>query len=393
MDTNNQEEKDQKKMQRRCFVKNLTAGSLGAAVLASTMGGAAFGGVQTKAASITPPKKKLLMKVGCQSGGTTKENLEFKARHGVYNLDGGAPKEIKGKGWDLQDSLAKKEACEKYGISLDAYHLPMTSVGIDEVSVPNVMLGKSPERDREIEMMQQMISVAGKTGVHCLNYNTIILPILRNGQTIDPKRGNASYATWNYAEAIKKNEPKTIAGDVSIDIMYERITYLLDRLLPVAEEYKVRLANHIADPPTHVGYRGITRWNSPDVFAGIKRFAQLYKSPYHGFNLCLGSTAEGLKDPKTEILPIIKWVGERKQIFNIHLRNIKGGWDNFQEVYPDNGDMDFYQVLKVLRDVDYPYLVMPDHVPHHPAPGSSNEAFAFAYGYIKALLQAVEGEG
>ena len=26
---------------------------------------------------------------------------------------------------------------------------------------------------------------------------------LRNGQTIDPKRGNASYATWNYAEAIK----------------------------------------------------------------------------------------------------------------------------------------------------------------------------------------------
>jgi mannonate dehydratase len=393
MDINNQEEKDLKKMQRRCFVKNLTAGSLGAAVLASTMGGAAFGGVQTKAAAITAPKKKLLMKVGCQSGGTTKENLEFKARHGVYNLDGGAPKEIKGKGWDLQDSLAKKEACEKYGISLDAYHLPMTSVGIDQVSVPNVMLGKSPERDREIEMMQQMISVAGKTGVHCLNYNTIILPILRNGQTIDPKRGNASYATWNYAEAIKKNEPKTIAGDVSIDMMYERITYLLDRLLPVAEEYKVRLANHIADPPTHVGYRGITRWNSPDVFSGIKRFAQLYKSPYHGFNLCLGSTAEGLKDPKTEILPIIKWVGERKQIFNIHLRNIKGGWDNFQEVYPDNGDMDFYQVLKVLRDVDYPYLVMPDHVPHHPAPGSSNEAFAFAYGYIKALLQAVEGEG
>ncbi len=393
MDTNNQEEKYLKKMQRRCFVKNLTAGSLGVAVLASTMGGAAFGGVQTLAATITAPKKKLLMKVGCQSGGTTKENLEFKARHGVYNLDGGAPKEIKGKGWDLQDSLAKKEACEKYGISLDAYHLPMTSVGIDEVSVPNVMLGKSPERDREIEMMQQMISVAGKTGVHCLNYNTIILPILRNGQTIDPKRGNASYTTWNYAEAIKKNEPKTIAGDVSIDMMYERITYLLDRLLPVAEEYKVRLANHIADPPTHGGYRGITRWNSPDVFAGIKRFAQLYKSPYHGFNLCLGSTAEGLKDPKTEILPIIKWVGERKQIFNIHLRNIKGGWDNFQEVYPDNGDMDFYQVLKVLRDVDYPYLVMPDHVPHHPAPGSSNEAFAFAYGYIKALLQAIDGEG
>lgn len=59
------------------------------------------------------------------------------------------------------------------------------------------------------------------------------------------------------------------------------------------------------------------------------------------------------------------------------------------EVYPDNGDLDFFEILKVLRDVEYPYLVMPDHVPHHPDPASSNQAFAFAYGYIKAMIQAV----
>jgi mannonate dehydratase len=109
----------------------------------------------------------------------------------------------------------------------------------------------------------------------------------------------------------------------------------------------------------------------------------------NGFNLCLGSTAEGLKNPGTEILPIIKWVGERNQIFNIHLRNIKGGFDNFMEVYPDNGDMDFFEVLKTLRDVGYTYMVMPDHVPHHPDAGSSEQAFSFAYGYIKGLLQAL----
>lgn len=341
------------------------------------------------ASSAPAEKKKILMKCGCQTGGTSKENLEFKARHGVFNIDGGSPKYIANVGWDLEDSLAKKEACEKYGISLDAYHFPLTSEGIDKVIFPNIMLGKSPERDREIELLQQMISVAGKSGVHCLNYNTIILPILRTGTTTDPKRGNAQYSTWNYEAAVKKNEPLTVAGVVTIDEMYERITYLLDRLLPVAEEYKVRLANHIADPPTHAGFRGITRWNSPDVFAGIQRFANLFKSPSHGFNLCLGSVAEGLKNPATEILPIIKWVGERKQIFNVHLRNIKGGWDNFMEVYPDNGDMNFVEVMKALRDVDYPYMVMPDHVPHHADPASSNQAFAFAYGYIKALIQSM----
>jgi mannonate dehydratase len=388
MEENKNAEKDSNVMERRSFVKAITAGSVGAAVLGTSVAASVLGCSNSNAEK-PPATRKVLMKVGCQSGGTTKENLEFKARHGVFNFDGGAPKYIKGKGWDLEESLKKKEVCEKYGISLDAYHLTLTSAGIDKVETPNIMLGKSPERDREIEDIQQMISVAGKTGVHCLNYNTIILPILRTGMTLDPKRGNASYTTWNYQEAIKKNEPLTIAGVVTIDQMYERITYLLDRIIPVAEEYKVRLANHIADPPTHVGYRGITRWNSPDVFEGIKRFANLYKSKYHGFNLCLGSTAEGLKNPRTEILPIIKWVGERNQIFNIHLRNIKGGWDNFQEVYPDNGEMDFFEVLKALRDVDYPYMVMPDHVPHHPDPASSNQAFAFAYGYIKAMIQAV----
>jgi len=381
---------DRSNMERRNFVKTITVGSLGALALGSSA--SASNSENTPSENPSPAVKKILMKVGCQSGGTTTENLEFKARHGVFNIDGGSPKFIKGVGWDLVDSLAKKEACEKHGISLDAYHLPLTSDGISKVIFPNIMLGKSPERDREIEMLQQMITVAGKTGVHSLSYNTTILPILRTGNIIDPKRGNASYTYWNYQESLSKNEPLTIAGVVSVDQIYERITYLLDRLLPVAEEYKVRLANHIADPPTHVGYRGITRWNSPDIFAGIKRFANLYDSKYHGFNLCLGSVAEGLKDPKTEILPIIKWIGEKNKIFNIHLRNIKGGWDNFQEVYPDNGDMDFFRVLKVLRDVNYPYMVMPDHVPHHSDPASSSQAFSFAYGYIKGLIQAVSAE-
>lgn len=378
---------------RRNALSSIIKGGIGAT--------AAFGSIGSASASeeskyrlepAKPPKKPMLMKVGCQHGGTGKENLEYLGRHGVYNLDGGSPKMSEGVGWDLDDSLAMRDACEKYGISLDAYHLPLTSAGIEKVSMPNIMLGKSPERDREIEMIQQMIAVAAKTGVKILNYNTIIHEILRTGRTVDPKRGNAAYNTWNYEEALKQNKPNTVAGEVSVDEVYERITYLLDRLLPVAEEYKVKLANHIADPPVPAGFRGITRWNSPDVFEGIKRFAQLYDSPSHGFNLCLGTTAEGLKDPKTEIVPIIKWVGERKQIFNIHLRNIQGGWNNFMEVYPDNGVLDFAEIIRTLRDVDYARMVMPDHTPHHNDPASYLQGHAFAFGYIKGVIEAVGGE-
>lgn len=334
----------------------------------------------------------MLMQVGCQRGQITKDNLEFRARHGVFNVDGRSPKFIEGVGWDLDDSLAKREACEKYGIALDAYHLPLISGGIEKAPLPNIMLGKSPARDREIALLQQMIVVAAKTGVKVLNYNTTILPVLRTGKTIDPLRGFAAYSTWNYQEALKQNQPNTIAGVVSLDEMFERITYCLDRLLPVAEEYKVKLANHIVDPPTPVGYRGIMPWTSPEVFSGIKRFAALYDSPAHGFNLCLGSVAEGMKDPATEILAVVKWLGDRRQIFNIHMRNIRGGLDNFQEVYPDNGVMDFAAVMRLLRDVGYEGMVMPDHLPSHEDPASVPQGFAFAYGYIKALIQAVGSE-
>ena len=258
-------------------------GSLDAIGFGSTF--AIAGGTHSELVSkdaVKPPlKKKMLMKVGTQQGGTGKENLEFLARHGVFNMDGGAPKFIEGVGWDLEDSLAKTEACAEYGISLDAYHLPLTSAGIERVKTPNIMLGKSPERDHEIEMIQQMIEVAAKSDVRLLLYNTIIHPVLRTGSTLDPGRGNSSYSTWKYENASLKNQPHPIAGEVSVDEIYERITYLLDRILPVAEEYNVRLGNHIADPPTPVGYGGITRWNSPEVFEGIKRFAQLYDSEYH----------------------------------------------------------------------------------------------------------------
>ena len=378
------------KIRRRNLLKKITQGSLGVFAFGSLPGCA---DANNRSEQNVKPKKALLMHPGCQHGGTEKKNLEFLARHGVYHMDGGSPKYIEGVGWDLEDSLKKKEACEKYGISLDAYHLPLSSAGIDRVATPNIMLGKSPERDREIEMIQQMIEVAAKTDVRLLLYNTTIHPVVRTGRTTDPKRGNAQYSTWNYEEAMSRNEPLTIAGEVSIDEIYERITYLLDRILPVAEEFKVKLGNHIADPPIPEGYRGITRWNSPDVFAGIKRFAQLYDSKYHGLNLCLGSTAEGLKDPKTEIIPIIEWLGKRKQIFNIHLRNIKGGWNNFMEVYPDNGDMDFLEILRTLKAVDYDGMIMPDHIPRHDDPASSLQGHAFAFGYNKALLQVVEKEG
>ena len=121
----------------------------------------------------------------------------------------------------------------------------------------------------------------------------------------------------------------------------------------------------------------------------MKRFVDIASSPYHGLNLCLGTTAEMLRDPNREIHDVIRYFGERRKIFNIHFRNIRGRRDEFQETFPDEGDMDMVAVMRSLKQVGYSFMVMPDHLPQHADDPQGDQAFAFGYGYIKALLQAV----
>jgi mannonate dehydratase len=73
----------------------------------------------------------------------------------------------------------------------------------------------------------------------------------------------------------------------------------------------------------------------------------------------------------------------------VHLRNIKGGYLNFEEVYPDNGDVDFYQALWAYREVGYEGMLCPDHVPHSEADPDNERQHSFALGYTKGLIDAL----
>ena len=178
-----------------------------------------------------------------------------------------------------------------------------------------------------------------------------------------PGRGGASYSTFVYAKA-KQDPPLTEAGPVSADAHWERITYFLERVVPVAEEYKVKIACHPHDPamPRDKGYRGVHRvLGSVD---GLKRFVSIRESPYHGLNFCQGTVSEMLEKPGEEIYDVIRYFGARKKIFNVHFRNIKGRFLNFQETFPDDGDVDMIRAMRVYKEVGYDGMIMPDHAPH-----------------------------
>ena len=74
-----------------------------------------------------------------------------------------------------------------------------------------------------------------------------------------------------------------------------------------------------------------------------------------------------LENPGEEIHDVIRYFGQRKKIFNVHFRNIKGGFLNFRETFPDDGDVDMIRAIRVYKEVGYDGMLMPDHVPQSTA--------------------------
>ena len=277
-----------------------------------------------------------------------------------------------------------RERIASFGLSLDMIQLAHIGIAPGD-HFPAIMLG-TPEREREIEQVCEAIRVAAEAGIPAMKYYLSYLGVVSTSPV--EGRGGSTNRSFVYAEA--EQEPLTEAGRVDADTMWERITYFLERVAPVAEEYRVRLACHPHDPPVPSpdGLRGIDRvMGSVD---GLKRFIEIAENPYHGLNFCQGTVCEMLDKPAEEILDIIRYFGERDKIFNVHFRNIRGGFCNFVETFPDEGDVDFYEAAKVYKEVGYKYMLMPDHVPTISGPEPGLVAFAFALGYQVALLQAVE---
>jgi mannonate dehydratase len=327
------------------------------------------------------------LKLGCQKRPTSARRVQLWQRFGVTHVCGCPEDESPERGyWTVEELSKLRELCETGGLTLELLWEPfLRSSGIDSTDRPAIMLGKSPDRDRDIECFQKHIENCAAVGAKGVKYNLNILGVPRTRSTLG--RGGSRYSTWRLADAQRKSRELTRAGRVTADDYWERITYFLERVVPVAEEHKVRLACHPQDPGVPPDFQGVDAVLG--TVEGLQRFVTIRESPYHGLNFCQGTISEMLQKPGEEIFDVIRWFGSRGKIFNVHFRNIRGRRDDFMEVYPDEGDVDMYQAVRTYKEVGYDGMLMYDHIPD--TPNDEEASVAFAYGYIRGLIQAAEG--
>ena len=86
--------------------------------------------------------------VGTQHGDDD-ATLKAMAAFGVNNICGSMPSAKLDEKWSVEALTKHREHVESFGIKLDMTAITMTSASIDRAQMPAIMLGQSPERDKQ----------------------------------------------------------------------------------------------------------------------------------------------------------------------------------------------------------------------------------------------------
>src|SRR5690349_24321181 len=167
-----QPRRKERSMNRRGFLQGALAGAAAVGVAAD----------QPPAATKPGTAKKALMKAGHQ-GHSADADLRVLAALGVNHICSALPARSFDENWSVESLTRLRERVERFGVRLDMVPLPLSSSYIARAENPHIMMGKSPERDREIDQICEMIRNVSKAGIPAVKYNLTVLGVVRTGRT------------------------------------------------------------------------------------------------------------------------------------------------------------------------------------------------------------------
>lgn len=293
--------------------------------------------------------------------------------------------------WEYEDIAAMKKSIESNGLKWEAIE------NFDPAHWYDILLD-GPKKAEQMENIKRTIQMVGRAGIPILGYNFSIAgvwgwtrgPFGRGGamairydeSKIDPQLPMPNGMVWNMV--YDPDAPGGNVPPVGPEELWQRHEWFLSQILPVAEEAGVKLALHPDDPPAD-SLRGTARLvNEPDKY---QRVIDAVPSASNTLEFCLGS----LQEMRTgDVYEAIRHYGRQGKIAYVHFRNVRGKVPYYQEVFVDEGDLDMIKAVQALREVGYDGVVIPDHTPEMTCGAPWHAGMAYALGYIRAAIQAVD---
>jgi len=297
--------------------------------------------------------------------------LQSGVRHGVIRL----PED---EGFDLTDRshwLTVHKRFTDFGITPLVIE-PMPNELHDHIKAGDAL------RDASIDKALKMFPIMQELGIDTICFNWMAhIGWLRTASDF-PERGGARVTEFNMADF------KPTGAKITAEELWNNYTYFIKAVIPEAEKYSIKLALHPDDPPVprlgDVERIMISRENIR------KAVFDIVKSDSLGITMCQANyfiMGENLED-------VIREFADK--IYLVHFRNTTGMPNHFRETFHDNGDIPMAELMKVYMKYGVDVPVRVDHVPTMAGevstlPGYDAMGRLFAIGYLKGILEALEG--
>nr|WP_261303782.1 mannonate dehydratase [Paenibacillus andongensis] len=279
--------------------------------------------------------------------------------------------------WPVERIHEVKKQADQYGFHIEV---------VESVNIHEDIKQGLPTRDRYIENYKQTIRNLAQVGVKVICYNfmpvfdwvrTDLYKELEDGSTalffekakvddMDPMElvskiaGNPNFTMpgWEPERLKYLSELFEAYKGIDEEKLWENLQYFLEQIIPVAEEYDIKMAIHPDDPPWSIF--GLPRiMTSADNF---RRLLRMVDSPYNGLTLCSGSLGA---NPANKIPAMVREFGDR--IPFAHIRNVRV-YENGDFIETSHraqdGTVDICEIVKAYHEIGFTGYARPDHGRH-----------------------------
>ena len=310
--------------------------------------------------------------------------------------------------WSRERICAMKEEVEAAGLRV---------AGIESVNIHDAIKTGSSSREQYIANYIETLENLGKENLHLVCYNfmpvfdwtrTELARVREDGSTVlaytqeavdalDPEKMFDSIAGdmngtvmpgWEPERMAKVKELFALYKDVDEEKLFANLQYFLEQIMPVCNEYDIKMAIHPDDPAWSV-------FGLPRIITNKENILRLMKAvddPHNGVTFCTGSFGTSLKNDLPDMIRSLKG-----RIYFAHVRNLRFITpDNFEESahLSSDGTFDMYEIMKALYEIGFDGPIRPDHGrmiwDEVAMPGYGLYDRALGATYLNGLWEAIE---